>query len=109
MNRWSAGENHFGGADWSASWTNTTVSDDDWRSLRAQLRSEAERWLVVLRTPREVQEQELNGMIGSIAHPGVSPRRHPADRSHAARSPRSEPRRFWTMSFVDALTRRTCH
>ena len=68
MNRWSAGENPFPDADWSASWKKTTVSDDEWRALRAQLREEAERWLAVLRQPREVREMELNGMIGSIAH-----------------------------------------
>jgi hypothetical protein len=68
MNRWSAGENAFKDADWSASWKKTTVSDDEWRMLRADLQTEATRWLNALRTPREVREIELNGMIGSIAH-----------------------------------------
>ena len=31
MNRWSAGENPFGDADWGASWTKTTVTDEEWR------------------------------------------------------------------------------
>ncbi len=68
MNRWSAGENPFDDADWGASWKKVAVSEDEWAHLRAQLREEATRWLQVLRTPREVQEVELNGMIGSIAH-----------------------------------------
>lgn len=68
MNRWSAGENPFKDADWNASWQKTAVSEDEWRKLRAQLREEAARWLTVLGTPREVQEIELNGMVGSIAH-----------------------------------------
>ena len=68
MNRWSAGESPFEGADWSASWRKTTVSEEEWATLRSALRSEAERWLQALRTPRDVQEIELNGMIGSIAH-----------------------------------------
>ena len=68
MNRWSAGENPFGDADWSASWKRTTVSDEEWQRLRSELRAEAARWLDALRTPREVREIELNGMIGSIAH-----------------------------------------
>jgi hypothetical protein len=68
MNRWSTGEDPFTGADWTASWTKTTVSDDEWRRLRADLRVEATRWLDVLGIPRDVQEIELNGMIGSIAH-----------------------------------------
>ncbi len=68
MNRWSAGENPFGDADWSQSWRNTTVGEDEWRELRADLRAEAERWSRTLGVPRNVQEVELNGMIGSIAH-----------------------------------------
>jgi hypothetical protein len=68
MNRWSIGENPFGDADWSTSWTKTTVSEEEWRTRRAQLRAEAARWLETLRTPRDVQEVELNGMIGTIAH-----------------------------------------
>jgi hypothetical protein len=68
MNRWSAGENPFKDADWSASWQKTAVSEDEWQKLRAQLREEAARWSTVLGTPREVQEIELNGMVGSIAH-----------------------------------------
>jgi hypothetical protein len=68
MNRWSAGENPFKDADWSASWKKTAVSDDEWQKLRAQLREEAARWLNALGTPREAQEIELNGMVGSITH-----------------------------------------
>jgi hypothetical protein len=68
MNRWSAGENPFEGADWSLSWRRTSVSDEQWHKLRADLRAESEQWLNALRTPRDVQEVELNGMIGSIAH-----------------------------------------
>lgn len=68
MNRWSAGENPFDAADWTASWRKTAVSDDEWAQLRDQLRQEAHHWLEALRTPREVSEVELNGVIGSVAH-----------------------------------------
>jgi hypothetical protein len=68
MNRWSRGENPFGNADWSAAWKKTTVTEPEWEALRIQLRDEGAKWLVVLRTPREVQGIELSGMIGSIAH-----------------------------------------
>ena len=68
MNRWSAGENPFADANWSTSWKNTTVSDGEWQTRRAELRTETSRWLDALRTPREMREIELNGMIGSIAH-----------------------------------------
>jgi hypothetical protein len=68
MNRWSAGENPFTDADWSPSWKKTTVSDAEWQTRRAELRAETTRWLDALRTPREVQPMELNGIVGSIAH-----------------------------------------
>lgn len=68
MNRWSHGENPFGSADWSASWRRTRVSDDEWRQLRSDLQGEVERWLDSVGRPRDVNEIELNGMIGSIAH-----------------------------------------
>jgi hypothetical protein len=68
MNRWSKGENPFADADWAASWKKVKVTDAEWEALRIQLRDEAARWLVVLRTPREVQDIEMSGMIGSIAH-----------------------------------------
>ena len=70
MNRWSAGENPFGTADWSTSWKKTTVSEEEWRTRREELRSETARWLDALGTPRDVQPIELNGIVGSIAHLG---------------------------------------
>ena len=68
MNRWSAGENPFTDANWASSWRKTAVSDAEWRQLRMDFQSEATRWLEALRTPRDVNESELNGMVGSIAH-----------------------------------------
>jgi hypothetical protein len=68
MNRWSAGENPFDDADWSASWRKTMVSEEEWQKQRAELAREAAQWLDALRSPRDVQDVELNGMIGSIAH-----------------------------------------
>jgi hypothetical protein len=68
LNRWSAGENPFRDADWTVSWRKTQVSDDGWRELRAALGDEAHRWLKTLGTAREVNDIELNGVVGSIAH-----------------------------------------
>jgi hypothetical protein len=68
MHRWSTGENPFANADWSAAWKKTTVTEPEWEALRIQLRDQGAKWLIVLRTPREVQDLELSGMIGSIAH-----------------------------------------
>jgi hypothetical protein len=68
MNRWSAGENPFGDADWAASWRKTTVSEAEWQQLRSDLAGEARRWLAALQTPRDVSPPELAGVVGSIAH-----------------------------------------
>ena len=68
LNRWSQGENPFGNADWAAAWKKTKVTESEWEALRIELRDQAAQWLIVLRTPREVQDVELSGMIGSIAH-----------------------------------------
>lgn len=68
MNRWSPGENPFADADWSVSWRKTHVTDAEWRELRDGLRAEAHRWVDALRSPRDVNVMELNGLVGSIAH-----------------------------------------
>jgi hypothetical protein len=68
MNRWSKGENPFKDADWAASWRKRTVSDLAWRQLRADLRANASSWMQTLRTARDIDDTELNGLIGSVAH-----------------------------------------
>lgn len=68
MNRWSEGENPFDDADWRPSWRRTRVNDAEWKQLRDDLGEEAHRWLQAMREPREINETELNGVIGSIAH-----------------------------------------
>jgi hypothetical protein len=68
MNRWALGENPWKDADWQASWRITSVTDDEWSALRAGLRAEAQRWVEVLRQPRDVNEVEMNALLSSIAH-----------------------------------------
>src|SRR5438094_9856160 len=68
MNRWASGENPWANADWTASWRKTTVSGPAWRRLRDQLRDEIHRWLQTVRTPRDVNDIELIGMAGTVAH-----------------------------------------
>lgn len=69
MNRWAAGdENPFAGADWTAAWTRTAVSDAEWADLRQALRAEVERWLATLQEPRHVAGMALDGVIGSVVH-----------------------------------------
>lgn len=68
LNRWAAGENPWSEADWTSSWRKTVVSDAEWKQLLAALREEALTWARALASPRDVDEPELSGMIGSIAH-----------------------------------------
>ena len=68
LNRWAAGENPWSEADWTSSWRKTVVSDAEWKQLLAVLREEARRWARAIASPRDVDETELSGMIGSIIH-----------------------------------------
>jgi hypothetical protein len=69
MNRWQSGEqNPWADADWTASWRRTSVDDEEWMRLRAQLRDEAHRWLGALGTPRDVEGVQLTFIVSSIAH-----------------------------------------
>lgn len=71
LNRWLAGADApWVGADWTASWKKTVVSDAEWRALRDELRRELEAWVDGLRAPRELSERELGWLMGSIAHLG---------------------------------------
>jgi hypothetical protein len=45
LNRWASGEaNPWAGADWNASWQRTTVSEEQWQTLKGGLADEAEKW-----------------------------------------------------------------
>jgi hypothetical protein len=69
MNRWaSEGGDPFADATWDAAWKISRVDAGTWDEIRNGLRHEASRWRDVLRSPREVSEVELAGLIGSIAH-----------------------------------------
>ena len=69
MNRWAReGGNPFADATWDAAWKVSTVTAAEWEEIRRGLGNESERWLEVLRSPREVADVELTGMIGSVAH-----------------------------------------
>ncbi|HTU99803.1 MAG TPA: hypothetical protein VMF13_04640 [Luteitalea sp.] len=68
MNRWAAGENPFETADWSAAWRIGAVAEAEWTRLREELRTEADRQLSALKTPRELSPIELNGVIAEVAH-----------------------------------------
>jgi hypothetical protein len=69
MNRWAAGEaNPWADADWTASWKRATVSDEEWRTLRAKLRDEAGRWQQVVALRTEWDDLAAAGALSSAAH-----------------------------------------
>jgi hypothetical protein len=69
MNHWaSAGGNPFADAKWDEAWKISTVAETEWREIRDGLRDEARRWIDVLKTPREVADVELTGLVASVAH-----------------------------------------
>jgi hypothetical protein len=69
MNRWATGGgNPFADAMWDEAWKTTTVTDEEWLVIRKGLWDETRRWIHVLGSPRDVTQEELNGMLGSIAH-----------------------------------------
>ena len=69
MNRWATeGGNPFADAKWNEAWQITTVDEQRWQQIRADLEKQVLRWLDVLEQPREVIPIELSGMLGSVAH-----------------------------------------
>jgi hypothetical protein len=69
MNRWAKeGGNPFADAKWDEAWRISAVKVTEWDAIRNGLRDETADWLHVLKTPREVADVELSGMIASIAH-----------------------------------------
>jgi ribosomal protein S15P/S13E len=69
MNAWRSGvDNPWLGADWTASWRITSVSDREWQQMRAALRDETHRWQSAMGAARELNETQLTYMIANIAH-----------------------------------------
>jgi hypothetical protein len=69
MNRWARGEpNPFAGADWNASWQRTTVTDEQWRSLKSRLRHESEAWRQVVAARTDWDDITAAGALSSAAH-----------------------------------------
>lgn len=69
MNRWAAGEeNPWAGSDWEASWKRTSVSDDQWRTLRENLRREADAWRKAVAARTTWDPMSAAGALSSAAH-----------------------------------------
>jgi hypothetical protein len=69
MNRWVAGDaNAFANSDWNASWKRTTVTDDEWRKLVANLRREAQAWRKAVTERDTWDNMTASGALSSVAH-----------------------------------------
>ena len=69
LNRWLSGEeNPWAGADWNASWRLTTISEDDWRTLRQNLRKESDTWRKAVAARAEWNDMEAAGALSTVAH-----------------------------------------
>ena len=69
LNRWAAGEaNPWAGADWNASWRRTSVTEDQWRTLRDGLRHEADTWRKVVATRTSWDDMAAAAALSTAAH-----------------------------------------
>lgn len=69
LNRWSEGEaNPWAGADWEASWKRTAVTDEQWRTLRAELRRQSEAWRKHMSQRTSWDDLAAAGTLASAVH-----------------------------------------
>ena len=69
LNRWTAGEAKvWASADWNASWQRGTVTDDQWRTLRNELRNEVEKWRKVVAERISWDDANAAAAISSVVH-----------------------------------------
>jgi len=69
MNRWATeGGNPFADATWDQAWRTVEVDAAAWDEIRRGLGEEALAWWRALSSPRDVNDVEQSGMVGSIAH-----------------------------------------
>src|SRR5947207_1511176 len=69
LNRWAAGDaNAWAGADWNASWQRTTVTEDQWRTLREGLRQEADKWRKMVAARTNWDAMAAAAALASVAH-----------------------------------------
>ena len=69
LNRWAAGDaNPWAGSDPNASWQRTTVTEDQWRTLRNALRQEVDQWRKVVATRTSWDNMAATVAISTAAH-----------------------------------------
>ena len=69
LTRWLSGEeNPWANADWNGSWQRTTVTDDQWRMLRDNLREKAATWQKAVAVRTDWDDLSAAGALSTIAH-----------------------------------------
>ena len=69
LNRWASGEpNPWADADWAASWQRGTITEQQWRLLRDNLRREAEAWRKAVHERTDWLDISAAGALASAAH-----------------------------------------
>lgn len=69
LNRWVAGSPPpWPDMDWTVSWRKNVVSDSEWRTLRSELRREADAWAEALGRPDVLRTIGAGWMAGNVAH-----------------------------------------
>jgi hypothetical protein len=69
LNRWAAGEpNAWEGADWNASWQRTTLTAEQWRTLRDALRQEVDKWQKVVAGRTNWNDMFASAALSTAAH-----------------------------------------
>jgi len=69
LTRWISGEeNPWASADWNAAWKRNTVSDQQWRELRDDLRKKSDIWRKALDTRTNWDDITAAGALSTIAH-----------------------------------------
>ena len=69
LTRWISGEeNPWATADWTGAWKRITVKDEQWRTLRDNLRKESDTWRKAVVNRTQWDDITAAGALSTIAH-----------------------------------------
>jgi len=69
LTRWISGEeNPWADADWNGAWKRSTVTEEQWRTLRDNLRKESDTWRKAVGVRTAWDDMTAAGALSTIAH-----------------------------------------
>jgi hypothetical protein len=69
LTRWISGEeNPWADANWTGAWKRNTVTDEQWRTLRENLRTQSDSWRKAVSVRTEWDDINAAGALSTIAH-----------------------------------------